>query len=140
MTTPHFSKWTPWAARNEIDGCDQPGVYIIARIGAGCPEAVNPLATEVVYIGETCSQTLKRRWYQFNRSAFERKPGHSGGKTFAAAFVDEPVASPSTRLHVAACPVLMGEPHRSAFIRHAERKLIWEYVQEHGQLPRCNSK
>ena len=140
MDPPDFREWVPWSDRHTIDGCDHPGVYILARFTAGCPATVDPLSSEVIYIGETCNQTLKKRWHQFNRSAFEQKPGHSGGQTFDTAFCDEPGASTDACLHVAACPVLIEEPHRSAFIRHTERRLIWEYVQQHGRLPLCNSK
>lgn len=82
---------------------------------------------------------MKTRWYQFARSAFERKSGHSGGWSFSREFFDRQKTEPSW-LYVAALPVLLDEPRRSAWIRHVERQLIWEYVERFERLPVCNSK
>ena len=94
----------------------------------------------VIYIGETCDQNLAQRWYQFNRSAFEQKPGHSGGWTFSGLYCDNRIVEPVGWLYVAALPMTLQEPHSSAYIRFVERWLIWEYVQKFNALPACNSK
>ena len=140
MNTPPFLLWTPWANRYDSKDCDQPGVYVLARFDAAPPMTVEPISEPVIYIGETCDQNLAKRWYQFNRSAFERKEGHSGGWTFCDKYCASAVAQAVPWLYVAAMPVLMKEPHRSAYIRHVERLLIWQFVQAFGALPACNSK
>ncbi len=140
MEYPQFEVWLRWADRCGIDGCDQPGVYLLGRFEDRPPDRVKPLVAEIIYIGETCSQTLEKRWYQFNRSAFEQKPGHSGGWTFANRFCNNKINVPCPWLYVAALPVRMDEPYRSAYIRFTERRLILDHVQRFGRLPLCNSK
>lgn len=137
---PSFQQWAPWADKYRVEDRGCPGVYLLARFEAGPPARVDPLCPEVVYIGETCTQTLEARWYQFNKSAFEQKAGHSGGWTFAARFCQNKVMPPFPWLYVAPLPVRLGEPHCSAYIRFVERLLIWEHVQRFGKLPCCNSK
>jgi hypothetical protein len=68
MKMPSFDGWTPWAARSEIDHCDQPGVYLLGRFEASPPGTVDPVSERVICIGETCDQTLKKRWDQFGRT------------------------------------------------------------------------
>ena len=137
MNAISFRPWTAWALRQDIEGCGQPGVYLLGMFPLNPPHEVDPLAAEIIYIGETCDQNLRKRWYQFNRSAFEQKFGHSGGLSFASRFCE---VREHTGLHVAALPVARDEPHRSAYIRFVERRLIWDYVQKFNALPRCNSK
>jgi hypothetical protein len=98
------------------------------------PAVVDALDDRVIYIGETCDQTLEKRWYQFNRSGFEQKAGHSGGWTFASQYCNNQINMPCPWLYVAALPVLTEEPHRSAYIRMIERRLIWEHVQRFGHV------
>lgn len=140
METVPIGPWIPWRDRFNIKNCDQPGVYLLGQFEGGAPEAVDADADAVIYIGETCDQTLAKRWYQFNRSAFLQKPGHSGGWTFAATFCENQVVEPFEWLYVAAYPVDMEEPKRSAHIRCVERLLLWTFVDRHNRLPRCNSK
>lgn len=140
MEMPRFRSWTPWAARNDIKDCDQPGVYLLARFDSTPPREVEPICGSVIYIGETCDQSLARRWRQFNRSAFEHRLGHSGGWTFSQRYCNSSIADPVSWLYVAALAVMLDEPQRSAYIRFVERWLIWEYVQRFGALPACNSK
>jgi hypothetical protein len=140
MNLPEFQSWTPWANRYAIENCQRPGVYLLGRFDTSPPGIVDPLSNCIVYIGETCSQGLENRWYQFARSAFQRKAGHSGGWTFSARFCNDCVAEAPPWLHVATLPVFLDEPHQSSYIRFVERWLIWEYVQRHGVLPICNSK
>ena len=140
MDLPRFQRWVPWSERYDIRDSEKAGVYLLGRFAAPPPEGVEPLSESVIYIGETCDQTLAKRWYQFNRSAFEQKPGHSGGWTFSARYCGNCPVKPVGWLYVAPLPVTLDEPHRSAFIRHVERRLIWEYVQKFNALPPCNSK
>jgi hypothetical protein len=140
MELPHFGPWTPWAARYDIKDWEQPGVYLLGKFDSRPQVDVEPISSSVIYIGETCDQNLAKRWYQFNRSAFEQKPGHSGGWTFSARYCNNCVTEPVFWLYVAALPVLLDDPHRSAYTRYVERWLIWQYVQKFNTLPACNSK
>jgi hypothetical protein len=132
--------WVQWRDRDKIAKCNQPGVYLLGQFAAEAPASVDAAASDVIYIGETCSQTLADRWYQFNRSAFFLKYGHSGGSTFAAEFCQNQASAPADWLYVAAYPVDMPEPRRSAHIRYVERMLLWQYVSRHDRYPRCNRK
>lgn len=129
-----FSTWTPWDQRDTIDGSQLPGVYLLAKF-KGPPPAVDAEDPAIVYVGETCGQTLLKRWYDFNRSAFQEKPGHSGGWTYR-----ELIGVSPRGLHVAAVGVDMPEVKRDAYIRAVERTLIWQFVQRHGAMPKCNRK
>ena len=130
-----FRPWTLWLHRGDIDGSELPGIYLLARFKCVVPKRVDPLDAEVVYVGETSGQDLNARWYQFNRSAFEGKFGHSGGKSYR-----EKVAKTPTSLYLAALPVDFGEPLSSTFIRYIERLVLLEYVCKHGMRPICNIK
>lgn len=130
-----FSDWTAWTARSEIDGVNLPGVYLLGRFRSGVPGTVDAIAPEIIYIGETVNRTLTRRWYEFTRSAFEEKQGHSGGWSYR-----ERVGTTPRWLHVAALPVNLEQPELGAYIRAVERALIWAYVDRHARMPVCNSK
>jgi len=138
---PEFSPWPPWTDAKSIEGVTSlAGVYMFARFARNPNVTPDPTDTNVIYIGETCANTIAGRWYQFGRSAFFRKSGHSGGWTFSDTYLDATPQDPPDWLYVTALPVDLEEPHLSAFIRYKERLLLWEYVQAHGQLPACNSK
>lgn len=131
-----FSTWTRWTERYSLPQIDQPGVYLLARFRGVPPEAADPLDEAVIYIGESTDRTIQNRFYEFHRSAFEAKFGHSAGWTYASCFEDKGV-----RLFVAVFPVIVEDPVvRSNFIRYIERKLIWDYVRRWRRPPRCNTK
>ncbi len=123
-----FQPWTRWSDRLSL--ADD----LLARFQQP-PRTVDPRDDAIVYIGETVSQALSSRWYQFNRSAFEEKSGHSGGHTYRHV-----CGGQGRNLFVAALPVHRPEPHAGAYIRYVERLLIWEYCRRHGDLPCCNRK
>jgi len=75
-----FSSWFKWTERNSIEGSDKPGVYMLSKFGTVLPRCADPLDENVIYFGETCNQSLRERWVQFDASAFQLKRGHSGGK------------------------------------------------------------
>ena len=131
-----LSAWIPWEERDILAGAELPGVYLLAHF-AGTPRGqADPLAKAIIYIGETCDNSLKGRWYQFNRSAFHGKPGHSGGSTYR-----EQHLRFRRQLHVAAIPIEgLGEAVQPYFIRHLERKLLWQYILKWGRPPACNRK
>ena len=131
-----FSAWTPWSERSTLS-LTLPGVYLLAEFKGQAPRGKPALSSKLIYIGETCGQTLHGRLYQFNRSGFLGKFGHSGGATFARTYKASP--DPSW-LFISIMAVDLEEPHTSAFIRYAERALLWAYVQQHGAYPACNRK
>lgn len=137
---PNFGSWTPWAARFDVKGRECPGVYLMGRFDSTPPSIVEPISARVIYIGETCQQSLTKRWYQFHRSAFERKGGHSGGLTFCDLHRNAAGGATVPWLYVTALPVKGNEPRRSAYIRFIERWLLLQYVEKFGVLPPCNSK
>lgn len=128
-----FSDWYPWSERSELSNKHLPGVYFIARCKTKPDTHRNRDST--IYIGETTGQTLADRLRQFNVSAFSEKPGHSGGNTFRLNMMHN---TPAENLWVSICPVNMGDPYTTAYIKHLERKLLWEYVCTWGRYPECN--
>jgi hypothetical protein len=132
-----FSRWTRWADRMTVDGIDAPGVYLLAHFKKPPLGNADPQTREVIYIGETCDQSLKKRWRQFHRCAFEGKEGHSGGKTYWKIFADKG----GENLFVAAFPVEeLSDEFRPLFIRYVERKAILDYALKWGAVPKCNKR
>lgn len=138
-----FSAWVPWDTRGTLVDVDQPGVYLIARF-PGCQPpagAASPLDARIVYIGETCSQTLRTRMKQFDRSALQNAYGHSGGRTYYGEFTSKPdFADEPDCLHVAALAIARERAHAAAFIRYVERRLIWEWLVQNERRLICNRK
>lgn len=131
-----FSTWTPWTDRAQLT-LDTAGIYMLARFDAALLDTNPSLSRNVIYVGETCGQTLAKRLRQFNRSGFLGKSGHSGGVTFASRFKCN---SDVPWLYVSIMGTDLNEPTSSAFIRYVERAILWEYVQIYGQYPVCNCK
>lgn len=132
-----FTPWHPWA--NLKDGTidlSLPGVYLLAEFDRRPTLGKPALSRKIFYVGETCS-TLQRRLYSFQRSAFDNKFGHSGGATFFKARDSKPDLN---RLYISAMPVDRPLIEREAFIRYAERALLWFYYEKHGVMPACNRK
>src|SRR5690606_23930093 len=84
-----FSAWTPWSERLALP-LELPGVYMLSEFQESPPQGTPSLSSKLIYIGETCGQSLRGRLYQFNRSGFLGKFGHSGGATFARTFQAQP--------------------------------------------------
>jgi hypothetical protein len=80
-----FSRCVRWADRVS-SGVDNhlPGVYMLAHFGAVPLGQADPLAKEIVYVGETT--TLARRWRQFDRAASTRKGRHTAGRAYFSEF------------------------------------------------------
>jgi len=133
-----FSEWVLWTARATLKGIDAPGIYVLAHFTIAPAGSADPLTQEVIYVGETCSQFIRRRWQQFHACAFEGKRGHSGGVTYRKCFVGGDIE----KLYVACFPIgnLLNDSLRPLFIRHVERKLILDYAVKWGAAPRCNRK
>lgn len=131
-----FSHWARWSDQKLLKGTDSPGVYLLAHFRKAPAGPADALARQVIYIGETCNNSLLGRWRQFDRSAFRGKSGHSGGKTYR-----EKLGGKGARLYVAAFPVQnRNEVIRPYFIRYVERKLIWNFCRKWGTAPNCNRK
>jgi hypothetical protein len=140
MTLPSFQPWMSWSDRYATKDCDHPGLYLLRRFDAQIPTKVDPLEAELIYVGVSCDRTLAKRWYEFNRSAYEQKNGHSGGWTFNELFCANEICPAHRWLYVASLPVYLEEPHLSAYTQFIERWLIWEHVQRYNKMPACNRK
>ena len=130
-----FSKWFQWSERTKIENADLPGVYILAKFKKIPEGNANANEMSIIYVGETCNQTLKKRWYQFNNSAFRDKDGHSGGWSYESKFKDR-----GDDLYVAAFPIDLPKNLRHLFIRYLERKLILEFALKYNTQPTLNKK
>lgn len=135
-----FTDWMRWPTHWKHPDIRNPGVYLLARFDSSVPAAVDPLDANVLYMGETCRQTMETRLYQFGRSAFHRKEGHSGGWTFCDKFNGGKPSDPPEWLFVTLLPIACPEPKRSARIRLVERQLLWDFVCKWNRLPECNGK
>jgi len=137
MTLPKidFTSWYPWKQRNKIKKSEAPGVYMLAKFITVPSGSANPLENNIIYFGETC-RSLKGRWDQFDRSAFQSKRGHSGGINYRRIYRDE-----GQHLYLASMSLTITDKTlRSCFIRFVERKLILDFVIKHGLRPKCNLK
>lgn len=131
-----FSPWTRWAERGAVKNAHLPGVYLLALFDEPPPRQVDPLLEDIIYVGETTEGSLLGRWQQFNRAAFEGKPGHSGGLIYHETFGDT-----GENLYVAAfIPEGLSREMRSLYIRYIERKLVWEWARYQEGPPICNVK
>jgi hypothetical protein len=123
----HLSPWAQWSERHLQPDCA--GVYII---GKGAEHST-------IYIGRTWGKGgLRDRLRAFHRSAVTGQKGHAGGMTYHHAFGSD-VDDLSVRAHV---PITINPDNRilRPYIDYAERRLIWEYVARHGDLPVCNTE
>ncbi|MEI7064070.1 hypothetical protein [Dickeya chrysanthemi] len=134
-----FQPWINLTKRQDIAEKHLPGVYMIA-MGETAPADCHITDESIIYIGETTRQTLSKRIHQFAVSAFNEKPGHSGGNTFRKNNKEVFGDVPETMLWVSVCPIQIDSICASAYIRYLERRQILKFVRAHGKLPRCNSK
>jgi hypothetical protein len=127
LTTLHLSDWLDWDNRGELPSSS--GIYIIAK-GSH---------SNVVYIGRTWGNGgLRKRISAFNRSATTGVAGHAGGVTYNHTFGSD-VSDLFVRSHT---PKVIN-PNTDIlrpYVEYAERRLIWEHVEQFGQLPKCNSE
>jgi hypothetical protein len=135
-----FSMWCRWENREEnrdgLPGLDCPGIYLLAHFAEKPPAELDATVDQVIYVGETCAQSLKKRLRNFNRSATTGKFSHSAGRSYFKLF-----AGIQPTLFVAILPISGSEPAlRSARIRHLERKFIYEHTLACGPLPVCNRR
>lgn len=130
-----FTPWVKWSKRNSLINKDYPGVYLLAHFNRIPSGRANPYTRQIVYIGETCG-SLKSRWKQFERTAFQGKEEHSGAITYRKV-----IGGRGNNLYVAAFPVdNLDKKIQPLFIRYIERKLIWNFVKKIDLTPKCNKK
>lgn len=130
-----FDKWTPWADRDRLACRTSPGIYLLAfDVGPG--EDVSIIDKRIIYIGQSCA-SLQQRWGQFRRAASGSQGQHSGGISFCQRCKDRSLDD----LWVApwAAPPMTPGILRDAYIKSVERRLILDWVIEHGRLPLCNT-
>ena len=133
----NFSIWKHWEDRNSLPNINLPGVYILAHFDELPPGSANTLEKNIIYIGETCDQTLRDRLNAFNRCGFNGKDGHSGGKTYWDLYQGKA----RDNLFVSVFPIPSGYGNlRPLYIRFVERKLILDYALKWGFSPEINKK
>ena len=135
-----FSCWTKWDDIGNIEGIKKVGIYLLAKIDNKPSSNIDPSINRIIYIGETVSQTIKKRLQQFGNSAFKREIGHSGGWTFNDLFLSNKIGSIPEWLHVSVLPVDLDETNKGAYIRFVERLIIYQFVLKNKAMPVCNSK
>ena len=139
LTVPEikFSEWFPWEERQDIPGSTNlPGIYLTAHFSEPPSGIADPRTEEVAYVGLTCDQTIRKRLNQFDRAARNGTRGHAGGVTYYQKFGGDMEGLFTS----AFTPTLDKDELTAAFIRHVERKLIWEYSATWGRRPVCNSQ
>ncbi len=135
-----FTRWSPFKGLKCIHCVDKPGVYLLAHFDENQKPSNVSMSDDIVYIGETTRQTISVRLDQFERSAFMRKNGHSGGWTYSELFLGaKQVGEAPDNLYVSILSVNRDEKESKAYIKYVERLLIWEYFKEQGDYPPCNT-
>ncbi len=142
MDIPKFSQWVRFAHYKELGCLSLPGVYVLGHFSSPPENDTGINTSHTIYIGETTSQKLSTRLYQFGRSAFLKKNGHSGGHTYSRVFLDNkplPLNEVPDNLYVAVLPVDKPTKESKAYIKLVERLAIWEFFQKNGDYPSCNT-
>lgn len=136
-----LTKGFPFDEFRNIKGVDKPGCYLLAHFEKKPEQANVGMTDNIVYIGETTRQTIGTRLAQFERSAFMRKNGHSGGWTYSKLFLGaQRVGAAPGNLYVSILSVDREGKESKAYIKYLERLLIWEYFKVQGDYPLCNTE
>ena|SRR3990170_8692849 len=132
-----FNPWLPWPRRRQSPGAQSPGLYLLAHFDSPPTNRVDPIAQQVIYVGQTASNSLQHRWTRFEKSATTGEFAHSGGRNYHQLFKQSDLA----RLHVSPLPVsVVVGPQLKAYLLFVERALIWAYIIKWGKLPSCNKE
>jgi hypothetical protein len=123
----HFAEWIAATSLEEVP--EAKGVYSIAKGAPG----------KVIYIGRTWGNDgLRGRLRAFLRSAKTGLKSHAGGVTHHEKFGPS-IDDLHFAVHVSR--VVRDEPEiLHAYLQFVERRLIWEYVEQWGRLPDCNTE
>ena len=139
MKIPKFTNWVEFSEYKNFHLRGLPGVYLMANFSRKPLGIPDPLSKKVIYVGETTKQNLAKRLYQFSRSAFSRKSGHSGGWSYSNKFLKNRARKhPPVDLYVAFLPIDRQEEESSAYIKAIERVIIWKHYETNGSIPECN--
>jgi len=57
--------WYRWDDAQNLQAASSPGVYLLAHFKAR-HRSINITDRRIIYIGESCGQTLRQRWKQFS--------------------------------------------------------------------------
>lgn len=134
-----FSDWFKFEDYKKHNKRKLPGVYILAHFDEELCISNDLLSDKIVYIGETTTQTIHKRLYQFSNSAFKRKIGHSGGWTYSEKYLNSIVVNAAPEnLYVSFLSVNKEKKESKAYIKYIERLLIWEYFKKFKDYPPCN--
>jgi len=138
-----FSEWVNWKDRDTIDGLEFSGVYLLGHFSnppSGCAE---PSAPEIIYISETRTQSLRKCWNRFDKSAFDGKKSHADGVKYSSLFK----AESRDRLFVAAVPFVPAEhkelsPEENKelsplLVEYVKIRLLFRYIEKYGEFPQC---
>lgn len=142
MKKPKFSEWIKFDRREELTYIrEYPGVYLLAHFERKPSGNADFTSKKIVYIGETTRQTLWKRLYQFQRFAFKRKHGHSGGKSYNRIFLAEKTVDKApNNLYVAILPVYTEGEEGKANIKYIERFAICKFFIKNKKSPECNTR
>lgn len=133
-----FSEWYAWDDVKSIPHGERTGLYIIARFDHRPEGVADHNAKEILYIGETHgkSQNIHKRLTKFFKAARvgDMIHKHSGGNRF-----NRELGGDLSNIYVAGfAPIIEDDRYLNPFIFYAERKLIWNYIVAHGDIPSCN--
>lgn len=135
-----FGSWIQFKAVKDHADSKLLGVYLMAHYDDRTSKSPYFDSQDIIYIGETTSQTIRKRLYQFSNSAFFRKIGHSGGWTYSDTFLNSSIIdSPPQNLYVSFLSVDFPDPKESkAYIKYVERLASWKFYQKNKTYPICN--
>jgi len=164
MVSRTFSKWIQWKelldkknqSKHFKDNLARPGVYVLAKFSGSVPKGnASPLCKEIIYVGETCHNTLKGRLGQFDKTAFYGKKQHSGGSSYRDEYKKKIkkkiIWDKGEHLYVAIHSVkspslkkVKKDFFRDSFIRYLEREIIYKIAKKNKdnkkQAPKLNKK
>ena len=127
-----FSKWERWDTL--IVEKKAVGIYVIADLSEVRRRNVYPFPEEVIYIGMT-KDNLNKRLYGFETGAEGTTGRHSGGNSLHA---DKDYKWNPDNIYY--CLYTFRPDAMRETIRAVEKKMIQEYEDAHGKLPRFNSQ
>lgn len=134
-----FSPWVHWGTRLSIPERDGPGVYLLGRFEEHPPTTVDVHDERVLLVAETHDQSLEARWKQFQYSAFSGGSGHAGGLRFFNLFNNGTDSAVPPWLYVSAVST-RGESDVAECNKRLKNRLLDEYQERCGVLPRCNAR
>ena len=133
----NFSTWEKWQCRERLsEEFDVPedfgllGVYLLASPQPSDQE-LHHLAHEVIYIGMSGHVTKRLDKSHKTVRRYRLESGDDGAENLYFSLWPSEWSNwhQNSNIHQT----------RLAYIRYIERKLIWEYANKYGELPRLNN-